>query len=142
MEILSYKIWESSSQISEKIAKILHTYAEASPVSIEVTPIKVDQNCWNFRVFTNIPSDNSSGHKNFNVMICYPVVDSYVEILDDDKKISKVTLEALTDHSIEIILKNFIEIAELYDDPIIQHIISDHKSITSPDQIRKMLRAV
>jgi hypothetical protein len=140
MEILNYKIWESSNQSCEKIAQILHTYAEASPVSVEVTPVEVDKNRWTFRVFTDIPSDNTSGHKNFNVVVCQPLSDSYVEILSDDRKVSKVTLEAQTDHNIEIILKNFIEIVELYDDPIIQHIISDHKNITSPDQIRKMLR--
>ena len=140
MEVLSYKIWESSSQSCEKIAQILHTYAEASPVSVEVTPITVDKNCWTFRIFTDIPSDNSPGRKNFVVVICQPLVNSYVDIMDNDRKVSKVTLEALSDHNTEIILRNFIEIAELYDDPIIQHIISDHKSITSPDQIRKMLR--
>ena len=140
MEVLSYKIWESFSQGCEKIAQILHTYAEASPVSRNVTPITIDRNRFVFTIFTDIPSDNSNGRKNFRIVVCKPIVDSYAEILDNDKVISKVSLEAKTDDDTEVILKNFIEIAELYDDPIIQHIISDHKNITSPDQIKKMIK--
>ena len=140
MEILSYRIWESLSLGYERIAQILHTYAEASPVSIEVTPISKDQGRYSFKIFTDIPSDNSQGRKNFFVAICQPISNSYVEILDDDRVITKVSIEAKTDRNTEVILKNFIEIAELYDDPIIQHIIADHKNITSPGQIEKMIR--
>ena len=140
MVVLSYKLWESVNSEIESLAVILRTYAQASPVATEVTPLTRDQDSIAFRVFTDIPSDNFSGNKNFYVVVKHTVSNSYVEIMDDEKEITKVSLEAKAEHNTEVIIRNFIEIAELYDDPIIQHIISKHRNVSSPEDIQKLLQ--
>jgi len=125
----------------KQFADKLKIYAEASIVTVSVSPYEFDENKIIFSIYTNIPGDYNAGNKVFKVSIPTNLVSkSYVETYEGGKEVLNTSLEPDGENDINDILLNYIEACELYDDSTTENIVDAYKEIKSPEDIKKIIK--
>ena len=124
-------------------AEKMRIYAEASDVPTVVTPIKKEEGSFTFSIATDIPGFfTDKGKTTYKVVvpeICIEKV-PYVITMEDGEETLKTSLEISGENKMNILLYNFIEATNLYDDHFITAIVNrNHSALTSED-IRKFVK--
>ncbi len=123
----------------------LRIYAEASPYAKKITEIKADNDVFSFEIHTNIPADfgDQKGAKNFCVVVPMNIKDvPYVDTFENGEKVLHTALETKGENEIDLLLMNFIEATQLYDDGSVQDIVDAHKNIKSPQDITRIIKNI
>ena len=126
------------------VIDMLKVYADASTKKTHVTPINSDGKFYTFTIETNIPGDTVEGsYKSYKVMIDKgDLTNSLVETWEDGKMVFKTTLEVDGERDMSVILTNFIEAAELYDDTSAGYIVDARDKVKNPDDIKRMIKTL
>jgi len=131
-----------------ELARKLRVYAEASESTIEVTQIREIGRDFVFDIYTNLPPDSQTdGTKTYRVKIPYSQVEkARVVTLEgpkgDQKETFTTSIEIDGENDLEVILLNFLEATNLYDDNVIQDIVDAAKNIQKPEDIKKIERTL
>ena len=123
----------------------LRIYAEASPYAKKVTEIQADAGVFSFEIDTSIPADfgNEKGVKTFKVVVPMNITDvPYVDTYEDGKKVLHTSLEIKGENQIDLLLMNFIEATELYNDGSVQDIVDAYKTIKRPQDITQIINTL
>lgn len=125
----------------KQFADKLKIYAEASIITKSVSPYVFTNNMITFDIYTNIPGDYNTGNKVFKVLIPTNTTSkSYVETYEGGKKVSKNYLQPDKENDINNILMNYVEVCGLYDDSSIENVVDAYKTITSAEDIKKIIK--
>jgi hypothetical protein len=133
---------------SKEIAEKLHMYAEASAIPTEVSPVRKKGEDYSFQIFTKTPSDKRNfGHKLYVVEIPADVQASRVVTFEGSRekgytKSEDTTLEVVGENDIVVILTNYIEACQLFDDNIVAEIVAACKRVTSEEEIEKIAQTL
>ena len=131
----------SGSQFIDK----LKIYADASPYAKKVTEIRADDGAFSFEIDTNIPAEfgNQKGFKSFKVVVPMNIQDMpYVDTFEDGKKVLHTSLEIKGENQIDLLLMNYIEATQLYNDGSIQDIVDAHKTIKTSQDITRIINTL
>jgi hypothetical protein len=132
---------ESRSILDPKtIAEKFHIFATASEVPVKVTDLEEKAGNYTFEIFTNLPHDMAeSGDKEFVVVVPKDSTKvPYVETYEGRKKVLTTRLETEAEDLIKILLTDFIEATELFDDPFIQTITDKHQEIKTAEDVKRL----
>jgi hypothetical protein len=137
-----FKLFEEFNKLTgKKFIDKLRLYAEASPVSKKVSPIRLTSNDYLFDIVSNIPAENSSGEKTFLIKVPTDIVSKVlVTTYVEGKEVFSQNLEPDGENDIDVILRNFIEAAQLYDDTIIETIIAAHDKVHTVNDIHNLIK--
>lgn len=133
---------------SKELAEKLIMYANASSVPKEVSPLRKVKEDYSFQIFTELPSDKRNfGHKLFVVEIPSDTQASKVVTYEGSKEKGyamslETTLEVMGENDLDVILTNFIEATELFDDNVITELVSACKKISSIEEIEKIAQSL
>ena len=123
----------------------LRIYALASPYAKKVTEIKADEGAFSFEIHTNIPAEFSdeNGDKTFIVVVPTNIKDTpYVDTFENGKKVLHTSIEIKGENEIDLLLMNYIEATQLFNDGSIQSIVDAHKTIKSPQDITRIINTI
>lgn len=141
-----FKLFEEFNPYSGKqFIDKLHIYAEASPYAKKVTSVMADNNVFYFEIYTNIPADfkDQKGTKDFKVIVPMNIKDvPYVETYENGKKVLYTSLETKGENEIDLLLMNFIEATQLYNDGSVQDIVDAYKNIKKPEDIKQIIKTL
>lgn len=144
-----FKLFEEFNPYSGlELAKKLHLYAEASSNVKYVTSIIEKEKTFEFVIHTNNRADFvDNGFKVLKVEI--PFSDVYkAEVVTfegepkDLKKVLTTSIEIPGEDNLEVILLNYLEAANLYDDSDVQRLIDDCKKIKNVQDIKKIVASL
>lgn len=123
----------------------LRIYAEASPYAKKITQIKADAGVFSFEILTSIPAEFGAqkGVKTFRVVVPMNIKDiPYVDTYEDGKKVLHTSLEIKGENEIDLLLMNYIEATQLYNDGSVQDIVDAYKTIKSPQDITRIINTL
>lgn len=121
--------------------ELLKLYAEASEFVTSVTKIAADETKMTFSIDTNIPGDYKPGKKMFKVFVPSNLNDSaYIDTYESGEKVLRTSIQPKGENKMYVMLMNYIEIAQLYNDGIIEKIVSRYKEIKSVDDIKNIIK--
>lgn len=133
---------KESQEIEDRraLAEKFHVFARASEVPTKVTDLEEKNGNYTFEIFTNLPHDIAEdGEKAFVVVIPKNTSEiPYVETYEGKRKVLTTHLETPQEDLIKIMLTDFIEATELFDDPLIQTITDKHQEVQSPEDIKRL----
>jgi hypothetical protein len=125
----------------EELAKKLRMLASASDVVVKVSPITQEKKDFVFTLNTKLKGD--SGNLDYKVFIPFSQIEkARVVTLQKGKKTFSANIEIADENDIDIILTNFIETTQLFDDSQVEEIIENFKKLNSVDDIKKLLKTL
>jgi hypothetical protein len=136
------KLFEEFNRLTGKtFVDKLRIYAEASDAVIKMYPTKNIDGNYVFSIDSNIPAENGDGKKSFLVKVPTDVVSRVsVTTYVGKNEVFSANLEPDGENDITVILKNFIEAAQLYDDNMIESLVDAYNSIHTVSDIHKILK--
>ena len=135
-----FKLFEEFNLLTGKnFVEKLRTYAMGSSVPDSVSPVKEEEHAYTFLIVTSLPAENANGTKTFLVKV--PVTSDNVTVSTyvNDSLVFSEDLEPENENDINVILTNFIEAAQLYDDTQVEKLVSSHNSIKTPQDIHTLI---
>ena len=132
---------ESRSVLDPKtLAEKFHMFARASEVPVKVTDIEEKDGNYIFVISTNLPHDIAEdGNKEFIVVVPKDLKKiPYVETYEGKRKVLTTHLETAEEDLTKILLTDFIEATELFDDPLIQTITDKHQEVKTPEDVMRL----
>jgi len=133
------KLFEKFSDGMTFIEK-MKIFAEASEVPTSVGGIKREGNGAYFFIETKLPGDFQSGTKTFKVIVPFNRSKPHIIVYENNKKVSDDTLEAKGDDE-KVIFMNYIEITQLFEDPVIEKIVDKFRTVNSPQDVKKLIKS-
>lgn len=133
---------------SKELAKKFLLYAQASDVPEEVTSLRKVNEDYSFQIFTNLPSDKRNfGRKLFEVIVPSDTQQSKVKVYEGNKEKGyafslETPLEVTGENNLEVILTNFIEATQLFDDNVTEDVVRMCKEVSSPEEIAKIAKTL
>jgi hypothetical protein len=137
-----FKLFEEFNPYTGKeFVEKLKLFAQGSPYAKSVSSVRVDNDVFFFTIETDIPADHNGDEKTFKVVVPMNIKDvPYVETIENGKMTMKASLETKGENQIDLLLMNFIEAAQLYDDGIIDNLIAHYKEIKSVQDIARIIK--
>ena len=143
---MRFKLFEEFNPYTgAELARKLRIYAEASESTTGVSEISEVGKDFVFDIFTNLPPDSqTTGTKTYRVKIPYSQIEkARVITMEGPKGDQKVTfntsIEINGENDLEVILLNFLEATNLYDDNVIQDIVDAAENIENVEDIKKIV---
>ena len=143
---MRFKLFEEFNPYTgAELAKKLRIYAEASDSTTSVSDVHEVGKDFIFDIFTNLPPDSqTTGTKTYRVKIPFSQIEKArvitLEGPKDDQKITfNTSIEIDGENDLEVILLNFLEATNLYDDNVIQDIVDAATKIENVEDIKKMI---
>lgn len=133
---------------NKELAEKLFLFAQASDVPDEVTPLRKVSGDYVFQIFTAIPSDKRDfGHKMFYVEIPEDIQLTTVLVYEGSKEKGftledEVPLEINGEQDLEVILTNFFEITEIFDDNVIEELVQSCKKLNTVEEVTKLVKTL
>ena len=138
-----FKLYEEFNPYTGKaFIEKLRLYALASDSTKKVTPVVVGKGILSFNIETTIPADfQPTGVKSFEVIVPTNIKDSpYVETYENGKLVLTTSIEVENENEIDLILINFIEATQLYNDGPIQDIVDAVDRVKTPKDIKDIIK--
>lgn len=142
---MRFKLYEEFNPYSPtELAEKLRIFALASPAVTSVSEIKKGGSLV-FYIFTNLPPDSqTSGTKTYKVVIPRGSLEnSRVTTLegpkDNQKEDFRTSIEIVGENDIQVILLNFLEATDLYDDNVIEDLVDSAEEIENTEDIKKII---
>jgi hypothetical protein len=128
-----------------ELSKKLRLFAQGSESAIRVTEIDQDEKVFVFKIYTNIPANIvEDGEKIFRVEIPFSQVEGARIITYDSKAGSKkefeTAIEVDGENDLNVILMNFLEATQLYDDGSVQNLVDSSKHIHTIEDIKRIIK--
>ena len=128
-----------------ELSKKLRLFAQGSESAIRVTEIDQDEKVFVFKIYTNIPANIvEDGEKIFRVEIPFSQVEGARIITYDSKAGSKkefeTAIEVDGENDLNVILMNFLEATQLYDDGSVQNLVDSSKNIHTIEDIKRIIK--
>ena len=128
-----------------ELSKKLHLFARGSESVIRVTEIDQEEKVFVFKIYTNIPANVAEdGEKIFRVEIPFSQVEGARIITYDSKAGSKkefeTAIEVDGENDLNVILMNFLEATQLYDDSSVQNLVDSSKHIHTIEDIKRIIK--
>ena len=141
-----FKLFEEFNPYSGlELAKKLRLYAEASSNVRFVTPIVEKGKDFEFVIHTNNRADYvDNGFKVLRVEIPFSQIDKAVVVTYEGeaknlKKVLTTSIEIPGEDDLEVILLNYLEAANLYDDGDVQDLIDNCRHLETVHDIHKVV---
>lgn len=121
----------------------LNLLAQGSSCAKDVSSVTIDNNVFSFWIDTNIPADfgDEKGFKKFKVVVSINIKDTpFIETYENGKKVLTTSLETKGENQIDLLLMNYFEATQLYNDGPINNLISHYKEIKSVQDIHRIIK--
>lgn len=121
----------------------LRLFAQGSSYVNSVSSIMADENVFSFEIDTSIPADfgDERGCKTFKVVVPMNIVDTpYVETYENGKKVLTASLEVKGENQIDLLLLNYLEATQLYNDAPVQDLVDNYKNIKTVKDIQRIIK--
>ncbi len=127
-----------------ELAKKFRLFALASDIVTHASEIKQKNKVFVFDIFTSIPTDGEKdGIKVFRVEIPFSQMEKARILTYNDKQKSEefeTSIEVRGENDLNVILTNFLEATQLYDDSNIQNLVDSSKNIHTIEDIKTILK--
>jgi hypothetical protein len=129
-----------AANVRKALAEKFHIFAKASEVPTKVTDLEEKRGNYTFEIYTKLPHDIATdGDKSFVIVVPKELSKiPYVETYEGKRKVLTTKLETTNEDLIKIMLMDFIEATELFDDPLIQNIVDKHQEVKNPDDVKRL----
>ena len=118
-------------------------YADASKIPTSVSEITVSGDHYTFTIETDIPGFfSNNGKTSYKVFVPLSVVRKipYVVTIEDGKEVLTTSLEISGENKMNILLYNYIEATNLYDDHFITMLVNRNKDVKTADDVKKFIK--
>ena len=136
-----FKLFEEFNPYTGKVLiEKMKLYAEASEYVAKITPVVSEDDKLSFKIITKIPAEfETTGTKTFKIIVPTNADKPYVETYENDKLVLTTSIEIKGEDDVDLILINYIEATQLYDDSIAQAIVDKHDKIKTIQDIRHII---
>jgi hypothetical protein len=125
----------------EELAKKLRMLASASDVVSKASPITQEKKDFVFMLNTKLKGDH--GNLDYKVFIPFSQIEkARVVTFQNGKQTFSANIEVANENDIDIILTNFIETTQLFDDTQVGEIIENYKKLNSVEDVKKLLKTL
>lgn len=115
-------------------------YAKASEYVKDVSEISTESSFLKFIIFSTIPADNGK-LTNFEVSVPIHAIDDIkIKTVVDTVIIRTDKVSPSHENERDVILVNFIEICNLYNDSVVTSIVDAYDSIKNPEDIKNIIK--
>lgn len=113
-------------------------FAEASKIPLSVSKIETYKNMMFFDILTNLPGDYIDHKKKFKVV--FPISGKPLVEVHEGPKVITHEIESDGKKDTQSIFLNFVEITELFDDPVIQKLADNFNKVQNVNQIKQLIK--